>query len=137
MRELQITLLIILSLTGFTDKSFAQNKPLACQVDRASGLDWDNGRWVSKNFERRKFFLVQQDNTLTIDSVAKVIGVNSNALTCNSNKQDTFCTLALGVSFFFSTETLNGGMSYLGGSVSGDQKYRDSVAVQVFTCTQF
>ena len=75
MRKSQIALLIFLSSIVFADKAFGQNKPLACQEDASAGLSWENGKWVSRKFvSDQKFILVQTEDGLTADSVAKALG---------------------------------------------------------------
>jgi hypothetical protein len=51
----------------FGNLALAQKKPLACQVDAAAGLKWENGQWKITRFIERKFILVLQGNTLTKD----------------------------------------------------------------------
>ena len=75
-----LRLLVAMMIIFLTTIAVAQNKPLACQVDAHAGLDWENGRWKTKNFTTKRFILVQSGDTLTLESVAKALG-NSSTLT--------------------------------------------------------
>jgi hypothetical protein len=56
--------------------ALAQNTPLACQVDAAAGLSWENGQWKTTRFIENKFILVLKGNTLTKESVIKAVHSN-------------------------------------------------------------
>ncbi len=117
----------------------AQNKPLAFQAEAAAGLQWENGRWATSTFKPRspKFILVQAGTLLTTDSVAKALVSAPSLVTCRDTKHQIECADRTGGSlFFFDTRTLRGGISALfGGTMSGANK--DSVYLQVFSCTPF
>lgn len=136
MRKLQITLLIVLSSIFFTNGAIAQNKPLACQVEAAAGLLWENGRWVTKSFVRSKFILVQTGNTLTLASVGKVLAAPPEMVTCRNTKHEIECTSEVGGGLYFDSRTLNGGISMLFGSTNSSDE-RDTVTAKVFSCTAF
>jgi hypothetical protein len=134
MRNLMSTLLI--TLVGVSAQ--AQNKPLACQAEAAAGLQWENGRWATSTFKPRppKFILVQAGTLLTTDSVAKALVSDPSHVTCRDTKPQIECADRTGASLFFDPRTLSGGISALfGGTMSGANK--DSVFVQVFSCTPF
>ena len=117
----------------------AQNKPLAFQAEAAAGLQWENGRWATSTFKPRspKFILVQAGMVLTADSVAKTLSSVSSFVTCKNNTSlHIECTDMMGGSLFFDPETLNGGISQLYGSINSGAK-RDTVTVQIFSCTPF
>ena len=137
MKKTQITLMIVLSSIFITNGAIAQNKPLACQVEKAAGLDWVNGRWVTKTFDvdTAKFILVQEKDGLTRDSAAKALDTFPNQVSCRTDSQFT-CFDNLGASLYFDPKTLNGGISQLYGSISKGIK-KDSVTVRVFSCTPF
>ena len=138
MRKLPITLLAIFSLALFSNGAIAQNKPLACQVDKAAGLEWENGRWVTRtyNLNTNKFILVQTKDGLTTDSAAKAL---SNAfpeqVSCINGSRST-CFDASGGYLFFDQKTLKGATSQMIGSISNGTE-KDSVTVGVFSCTPF
>ena len=137
MKKLQITLMIVLSSVFFTNGATAQNKPLACQVDEAAGLDWENGRWVTQKFVTSKFILVQAGNNLTNESVAKVLkNPFPKQITCRYSAPEFTCFDHAGQTLYFNPIALKGGISKLFGS-TGVGAERDSVAVQVFSCTPF
>ena len=137
MKKLQITFMIVLGSFFFTNGVIAQNKPLACQVEKAAGLDWVNGRWVAKTFDVNtpKFILVQAKDGLTRDSAAKALDTYPSEISCRSDSQFT-CFDNLGASLYFDPKTLNGGISQLYGSIASGTK-KDSVTVRVFSCTPF
>ena len=137
MKKLQITLMIMLGSFFFTNGAVAQNKPLACQVDEAAGLDWANGRWSSTLFKTQKFILVQAGNTLTTESVAKVINNKlPNTISCRYNAPEITCLDPAGRMLYFNPQVLRGGTSRLFGSTM-DGANRDSVVVEIFSCTPF
>ena len=137
MRKIPLTLLIALSSTLFTNGATAQNQPLACQVEKNAGLAWENGQWITKTFIpfTSKFILVQAGNTLTTDSVAKVLRTKLD-VSCRYPSNSIECTDKNGGALFFEPKTLKGGVAQLLGSTEeGNQ--RDTVSVQVFSCTPF
>ena len=120
----------------FTNGAVAQNKPLACQGDSAAGLLWENGRWVTKSFKTDKFILVQTNSGLTLESVAKAIASDSELVSCRKFGVRISCVDPVGHSLFFDPRTLQGGVSQMFGSIDSGTK-RDTVSVQVFSCTPF
>ncbi len=137
MRKLQVSILFLLGSIFFANNVIAQNQPLACQVDKAAGLDWVNGRWVTMTFDvnTAKFILVQDKDGLTRDSTAKALDTFPNLVTCRADSQFT-CFDNFGGSLYFDPKTLNGGISQLYGSIASGTK-KDSVTVRVFSCTKF
>lgn len=127
--------------------AFAQNRPLACQADESAGLNWVNGRWEVARFnpEPAKFILVQTGDSLSPESVAKVLHkfeMPKNLLpTCRRDADENliFCVDGIigGKSLLFSFRTMKGSHAALFGSISANQQYRDSVAVITFTCQPF
>jgi hypothetical protein len=136
MRKIPLTLLIVLSSILFTSGATAQNQPLACQGERSAGLNWENGRWVTSNFLTMKFILVKAGNTLTIDSVTKAINGFLPEVTCKNNGEQVQCNGMSGNTLFFDTKILTGGIAKLYGSTNQGNA-RDSVSVEIFSCTPF
>jgi len=137
MKTIPISLLIVFCSVFFTNGAAAQNRPLACQVDQAAGLQWENGRWVTYKFETNKFILVQAGKNLTNESVAKVLdNPYPNQITCMNSAPEFTCFDSSGRTLYFNPISLKGGISSLFGSTEVGAK-RDSVAVQVFSCTPF
>ena len=136
MRKLKISLLLLCSMF-FINGAVAQNKPLACQGEAAAGINWQNGRWVTTKFETKKFVLVQAGNLLTKESVAKAFeSTDINSANCSYSYGEITCSLSLGRILYFNPVSLRGATSALYGSTyAGNQ--RDSVAVEVFSCTPF
>ena len=137
MIKILLTLLIGLSSTFFTNGATAQNQPLACQVDKNAGLAWENGQLITKTFIpfASKFILVQAGNTLTTDSVAKVLRTSAG-VSCRYPGNSIECTDTSGGALYFDPKTLKGGVAQLLGSTEEGNR-RDSVTVQVFSCTPF
>ena len=139
MKKIPISLLILLCSMIFTNGAVAQNKPLACQVEEAAGLDWENGRWVTTKFVTSKFILVQAGNDLTNESVSKALNhkiVDSRQITCRYSRPEIMCFDHSGQTLYFNPIALRGGISKLYGSTEVGTS-RDSVAVVVFSCIPF
>jgi hypothetical protein len=130
------TLLITLL---FANLALAQNKPLACQVDAAAGLKWENGQWRIARFIEGKFILVLQGNTLTKESVAKVLDLrHPSQVTCSVEPLEKMITCAdlSGGTLIFQPENLKGGTSHLFGSSESNDE-RDTISVEAFTCRPY
>lgn len=144
MRGLQIALLIVCSSVFFTNGAIAQNKPLACQVDEAGGLDWERGRWVLKKFVLKKFILVQSGLTLTTESVASAFNEKPenrypDQMSCKTDSlfNNISCSDTVGGrSLYFDPQTRKGGIGKLFGATETGAS-RDSVSIEVFSCTPF
>lgn len=138
MKKIPVTLLILLCSVFFTNGAIAQNKPLACQTDAVGGLQWENGQWVVSKYVPRKFILVQTKDGLSKESVAKAfsIGDAPELVSCINNANIT-CYDLLGDHLLFDLKTLRGGISSLYGSISTSTTTKDSVTVQMFSCTAF
>lgn len=136
MKKIPVTLLILLCSVFFTNGAIAQNKPLACQVDASAGLKWENGKWVVKSFVTDKFILVQTGNTLTTDSVGKALRATPANVFCRHLYPQIDCTDSSGGGLYFDPRVLRGGISQLIGSTNSGSD-RDTVTVQVFSCTAF
>jgi len=138
MRSLQLLIIFLLGSLFLASGVAAQNKPLACQVEASAGLTWENGRWLTKSFQLSRFILVQTRNTLTIDSVAKAIQARPINVSCRniSTTENIECTDASGGSLYIDLKTFKGGVSQLHGSTDTETA-RDTVSVQVFSCTAF
>lgn len=137
MKVIPSPLIVLLCSLFITNVATAQNKPFACQGEAAAGVNWENGRWITTKFETRKFVLVQAGNLLTKESVAKAFeSTDINSVNCSFSYPDITCSLSLGRMLYFNQVSLRGATSALFGSVSLGNK-RDSVAVEVFSCTPF
>jgi len=127
--------------------AFAQNRPLACQADESAGLSWENGRWEVTRFTPKpaKFILVQTGDSLTPESVGKVFiefELSKDEMpSCLREGVDehVVCTDGWGggMSLIFSFRTMKGSRAALLGSISANQKQKDSVSVTTFTCQPF
>ena len=137
MKKIPVTLLILLCSVFFTNGAIAQNKPVACQTDAVGGLEWGNGKWEISSYTSQKFILVQTNEGLTKDSVAKALKIDEfpQLITCKKDETIT-CFDPLGGHLLFDPKTLKGGIAILYGSISTKTK-KDSVAVKVFSCTAF
>lgn len=137
MKKLQTTVLIALSSILFTNHAIAQNIPLACQGEENAGMDWENGKWVVARFNLSKFILVKTENSLTTESVAKVLkNKYLTQITCRTTLLGIACIDVVGSSLYFDPKTLKGSTASVFGGTSVGNK-RDSVSVEVFSCTAF
>jgi hypothetical protein len=125
---------LLITLVGVSAQ--AQNKPLACQDDAVGGLNWENRSWATSTFKTEKFILVQAGNTLTKESVAKVLNTPM-PITCNSYKGERISCAADFQFLLFNIKTLKGGISHMLGATTPDGVYKDSVVVQAFSCQPF
>jgi len=120
----------------FPNLALSQNKPLACQQDAVAGLNWDNGRWVTRRFNESKFILVLQENKLTSESVAKAIDSFPNSINCTNTNPEILCYDRVGTIIYFNPQTLNGTLSRnFAGTMKGNDK--DSLSISAFSCTTF
>lgn len=127
--------LMLASLSIFT---YAQRIPLACQDDRAAGLNWEQGRWNVRSFNSEKFILVRDSSRLTTDSVNKAFNLPEGDTNCEVKYDgNVLCYNSFGASLFFSPKSNKGGISLLYGATSENNARRDTVTVQAFTCTPF
>ena len=128
--------------------AFAQNRPLACQADESAGLDWKNGRWEIARFAPKpaKFILVQTGDSLSPESVGKVLievsEIPEHVMpSCRRDARDDHVVCidgwGGGNSLIFSFRTMKGSRAALLGSISANQKQKDSVSVTTFTCQPF
>jgi hypothetical protein len=127
-------LTLLASLFLSTDAN-AQRIPLACQSEEVGGLHWESGRWILSKFRLQKFVLVQDGQTLTVDSVSKAL--SSRSATCRVNYGLTSCEDASGGFLFFSTKTRAGVVAQLLGAVQIDGSTPDSLTVGPFVCQAF
>ena len=141
MQKIHITLLIILSSVFFSAGAIAQNKPLACQVDKSAGLSWENGQWATTSFTTGKFILIQTKDGLTTESVAKVFKTGKSEVFCMNFGRalpNTNCTSWYGENLVFDPKNLNGAVTRLLGALGpSTAKSRDSLSVEAFSCTPF
>jgi hypothetical protein len=120
----------------------ANKTPLACQEAAKAGLKWEGNQWNTARFHEDKFILVLEDGSLTIESVAPVIGRPESRVTCKADTQAISedltiqCTDDLGGYLFFNPITMKGGEAQLFGSTMSGNK-RDTLSVSAFTCTKF
>jgi len=134
-----IALLTVLNSVFFSAGATAQNQPLACQSDKIAGLDWEKGRWSIHSFQEKRFILVQSQNGLTKESVAKALQTPLiQGVTCLTDVlSDISCSDSLGGFLYFQPKTLKGGIAQLTGTTSDNMDRRDSVTVNAFSCTPF
>jgi hypothetical protein len=139
MKILQIALITVLNLVFFTKCAVAQNTPLACLVEEASGLFWESGRWTQRLVtpSKSKFILVLTSDGLSKESVSSAFNIDyPNLISCRNMNSMFSCSSLAGAHLYFDLATRKGGMSKMFGStVIGNE--RDSVSVQVFSCSPF
>jgi hypothetical protein len=126
-------LLLVLALSPSVQ---AQRTPLACQVDEAAGLNWENGKWRVARFVLSRFILIREGSSITEESAAKVMKTSN--IKCHSGFQGRItCNNELGGILFFDPITKQGAIAELLGAADSMNGYRDSVVVQPFTCQPF
>ncbi len=138
MKMCQLFFIIGMSSVIFSNVALAQNQPLACQGESAAGFSWENNRWVTSNFFTRKFILVKAGNTVTIDSAAQALRTKYiDGVTCRTSPSlNVSCNDTSGGNFYLSLRTLKGGISQILGASLIDAQ-RDTVSVEIFSCTPF
>jgi len=138
-----LTLLIALLCANL---ALAQNKPLACQVDASAGLKWKHGQWRLADFGEREFILVLSGDTLTKESVASTFPVpelSDKSLapwtSCSTDKVrgEIRCWVMQDYLLIFNPNSNQGGTSMVSGVTDGNIKYRDSIAIEAFTCQPY
>ena len=126
--------------------ALGQNRPLACQVDASAGLKWKNGQWQLANFAERKFLLVLSGDTLTKESVASTFPVPELAdkslapwTSCSTDKVrgEIRCWVMQDYLLIFNPNSNHGGTSMVSGATDANIKYRDSIAIEAFTCQPY
>lgn len=141
MRKTNILLILSLCSIFFSSGAAAQNKPIACQAEKAAGLDWSNSQWVTTNFNPApsKFILIQTIDALTEESVAKILDSSVDEIQCKKNVFfQISCSDDFGGYLFFDRKNLKGGISRLYGAITADGKTtKDSISVTAFSCIPF
>ena len=136
MKILLIELFALLISFSFANQAVAQNKPLACQSDGQAGMKWEGGQWITVSFSPQKFILVQSQESLTLDSVAKILIASPSQVSCKNVKPQISCIDSSGGNLFYDPNSLKGGVAQmLGGSLNTAKK--DTVSVVVFSCQPF
>ena len=111
----------------------------ACQVVHASGMAWENNRWVTKTFQEGSPFVLMSDGNelLTKESAAKAMGTIGQFTECRKlyTSQIT-CNEGTGGFLYFNPDTSRGGMSTIFGATHADANSRDTVSVSAFECTK-
>lgn len=127
---------IAISAAAASPTAFAQRIPLACQVEKTAGLNWENGQWVVSRFNDQRFVLVQEGKTLTSDSVAKAI--NGTSPVCEVLFEGRIsCADGMGGYMLYDPQTRRGATAQLLGGTSDNKVRRDSVAIAPFVCERF
>ena len=128
-----LTLLIALLCANL---ALAQNKPLACQVDAAAGLKWENGQWRIARFIEQKFILVLDGKILTKESVERAFNLGHSNFVCRTTfNGKILCNNDTGSQLFFNPYNLKGGLAATFGATMDDTP--DTVSVDVFTCQTY
>jgi hypothetical protein len=139
MKKIYFTLLAVLSSLFFSAEAVAQNQPLACQSDAIGGLHWEDRRWNIRSFQEKRFILVQSQNGLTKESVAKALDTPLiKEVTCLSTPLSYIsCGDSLGGFLYFQPKTLKGGIAQLTGTTMDNLNKRDDPSINAFSCTPF
>ena len=115
----------------------------ACQVVHASGMKWENNRWVTTTFQEYPPFVLMSDGngSLTKESVLEAVaaaGLHKSGVECKdwAFEGNVSCMTVMGMLLYFSKETGRGGFIRMFGSTTTATDYRDSVLVSAFECTK-
>ena len=136
MKKLIALLAVTLPLVGQAQPPEGQDW-WACQSVKAGGLHWENGQWRSTGFNHdNRFILISDGDNITVESASKAM--SSTDVSCNVNwKSRITCVGGFGTTMLFSPESGNGAISeLLGGVVSSDEQYRDTLSVLAFECAK-
>lgn len=129
--------IISLIMLGAYNHVLAQNMPLACQVEAAGGLKWEDGKWKTVSFTKNKFILVLKENTLKAESASKAMHLNSPTECSKVALGRISCLDQFGGYLLFDPKTLRGTVTRISGGADADSQSRDTVSVEVFTCESF
>ena len=123
--------------------ALAQTVTYACQYVKSGGLIWENDEWRPTLFHPDSpFFLKTENNSLTSESVVKVIGglPTSGAVVCTKAlglQPRQSCVNYRGKALSFSTTTLSGTIANLfAGTQPQDDAFKDGLSVMPFVCTK-
>lgn len=127
----------------------AMGQTFACQYTAAGGLNWENGRWVTRGFRLgAPFFLKVERGSLTEDSVSKILLGSPETVTCRvivdhppfKERVRYACFNHFGSFIHFSPSDTRGSIAQTFGSVSSGldtgSSTPDSLAISSFTCQQ-
>ena len=139
MRKLIAIAAVLLSTTAVAqpDKDW-----WACQAVHASGMYWENNRWVTTTFQKGPPFVLMSDGngSLTTESAAKALRTTVvDGVTCIPDpygRSRVNCFDLSGGTMFFDSQAGKGGVSQMIGSTDTDTDYRDTVSVSAFECTK-
>ena len=108
---------------------------LACQYTRSTGFIFQNGNWVTTNFNLEKpFFLKINGDHLDSASTQKVLGLGTS-ICSYTDFGPQGCTDSGGDYIYFNERTLRGAVSMVAGSGEPDSDLtRDTVGVSMFIC---
>jgi len=130
--------LLLFAVALFTNIVHAQT--FFCQFVASGGFDWDSKKWVLKQFNTDKPFVLRvEGNLLTKESAASALGRNWGSLDCKKHPvtpQAGFsCTDNLGGYLMFDDSKGLGAVTQVLGAVSPlSGRPRDSITVSPFVC---
>ena len=115
----------------------------ACQVVHASGMKWENNRWVTTTFQEYPPFVLMSDGngSLTKESALEAVaaaGLHKSGVECKdwAFEGNVSCMSVTGGHLYFSKETGKGGISQTAGAGLPYTNNRDTVSVSAFECTK-
>ncbi len=111
-----------------------QNQTWSCEGTAASGLNWEDGRWLTAEFSTRIYRLTFQDSKLLISENNDPVLFEMN---CNDNTWSMSCANAA-ASFELSRENSTAILTRFFGSIfpepAADTK--DAVYIEILACQQ-
>lgn len=128
-------LFFLMSATVYADGNYG------CVMNVSAGFNWVNGLWKLTNFNKVNILISVQGN----GSKMKYKEANDSfesEYACSVESffhKSTFlrCGDNFGGTVLFDEVTLKGGSSQLIGSITRENKYKDSLIVTEFTCQKF
>jgi len=139
MRKLLLTLIFsCLSATVHADGNYG------CVQNVSGGFSWEKGSWKLSNFTKQNILISVQGNGSSMkfkeasDTYeSELVCHLSKFFTRNGSSDFLTCSDDSGGTVVFDEINLKGGISYLLGSITKSNQYKDSLSVKEFTCQKF
>jgi len=137
MKKFLLTLLLsYLSATVYADGNYG------CVMNISGGFNWENGSWKLTTFTKENLLISVQENGSKLkyktasDSVEDEYVCTTQILWVQQTKFLN-CHNHWGNMVVFDEVALKGGSSFLNGSITRSNQYKDSISVKEFTCQKF
>ena len=136
----------LILLIGLTLPLMGQAQPpegqdwWACQSVESGGLIWKNGQWKSTGFNHDERFILigDEENIVTLESIAKAIGAFPDWLVCNlwPRANTVSCISRSSETFVFDSAAAKGATGNMFGSMMLMKDYKDTLNITVFECAK-